>query len=153
MVPNAAFSCTKGVGPTIAATGTICIVFVCLTTQMDLLIQSAQPWGSLNFVVITTAYYWTWGHNTHCWICLHLVERVNNAFRLAGCPEIGGSDSVESSQRIIQEKKEFILGRCYQGHSHNFLYTGHKCYELQAWYIDWNWYIVPCNQVPDTEQK
>jgi len=73
--------------------------------------------------------------------------------RLPGSPEIGGSDSVESSWSIIQERKELILGRCYQGHSLHFAYTGPSCYELEAWSLDWHWYILCCNQVPDAQQK
>jgi hypothetical protein len=52
---------------------------------------------------------------------------------LADATEIGGSDSVESSWSIVQEKKELVLGRCYQGHSLHFEYTGPRCYEIQAW--------------------
>jgi len=80
MPPDAAFSCTKCVGPTIAPTGTIRILFVCLTTQMNMSTQSPQPWRSLYFVGITTAYSWTWGHNTQCCIVWHLIEKVDNAF-------------------------------------------------------------------------
>jgi len=80
MPPDAALSHTKCTGPTIAPTGTICILFVCLTTQMNPSIQSAQPWKSLNFVGITTAYSWAWGCNTHCWVLLHLLEKANIAF-------------------------------------------------------------------------
>jgi len=79
MPSAAAFSRTKCAGPTIAPTGTICILFVSLTTRMNLSTQSAQPWRSLNFVGITTAYSWTWGPNTHCWVILHWVEKVNVA--------------------------------------------------------------------------
>jgi len=73
--------------------------------------------------------------------------------RLTGTPEIGGSDSGESSWCIIQEKKELILGRCYRRHSLHFAYTGPRCYDLQAWSLCWHWYILPCNQVPDAQQK
>jgi hypothetical protein len=52
--------------------------------------------------------------------------------RLAGAPEIGGSDWVESSGGIIQEKKELVLGRYYRGHSPHFVYVGPRCYEIQA---------------------
>jgi len=41
--------------------------------------QSAQPWRSLNFVGITAAYSWAWGHNTHCWVLLHLLENIDIA--------------------------------------------------------------------------
>jgi len=37
-------------------------------------------------------------------------------FWCAGAPEIGWSDSVESSSCITQQKQELSLGRCYQGH-------------------------------------
>jgi len=80
MPPNAAFSSTKCADQTIASMGSICILFVCLTTQMNLSTQSAQPWRSLYFVGITTVYSWAWGHKTHCWVFLHLLEKVNNAF-------------------------------------------------------------------------
>jgi len=83
MPPYAVFSSTKCPGPTIASTGTICIVFVCLTTQMHPSIQSAQPWRCLNFVRITTAYSWAWGHNTPRWVIRQRLEKVDNAF-LAG---------------------------------------------------------------------
>ena len=79
MLPYAAFPRTKCAGPTLARTGTRCILFVCLTTQMNPSTQSAQPWRSLNFVGITTAYYWSWGRNTHCWVSFHLVENVHTA--------------------------------------------------------------------------
>jgi len=80
MRPNAAFSRTKCAGPTIAPTGTICILFICLTTWMNPSTQSAQPWRSLNFVGITAAYSWGWGRNTHCWVVCHLLEKLDNAF-------------------------------------------------------------------------
>jgi len=80
MPPNAAFSRTKCAGPTIAPTRTICILFVCLTTRMKLSTQSVQPWRSLYFVGITTAYSWARGRNTHCWVMLHLLEKVDIAF-------------------------------------------------------------------------
>jgi len=79
MPPDAAFPSTKCAGPTIAPTGTICILFICLTTRMNPSTQSAPPWRSLNFVGITTAYSWAWGHITHCWVFLHLLENVNIA--------------------------------------------------------------------------
>jgi len=73
--------------------------------------------------------------------------------RLTGAPEIGGSDWVESSSSIIQEEKEFVIGRCYRGHSLHFAYTGSRCHELQAWSLGGYWYILPYNQVPDAQQK
>jgi len=80
MPPDAAFSRTKCTGPTIAPTGTICIVFVCLTTRMNPSTQSAQPWRSLYFVAITTVYSWAWGRNAHSWVILYLFEKVDIAF-------------------------------------------------------------------------
>jgi len=80
MPPDAAFSRTKCAGPTCAPTGTICILFVSLTTRMNLSTQSAQPWRSLNFVGITTAYSWGWGRNIHCWVVWHHLKKVDNAF-------------------------------------------------------------------------
>ena len=80
MPPNTAFSHTKCARPTIAPMGTICILFVCLTTQMNPSTQSAQPWRSLNLVGITTAYSWTWERNTHCWVFLHLFDKVDIDF-------------------------------------------------------------------------
>jgi len=77
MLPDAAFSRTNCAGRTIAPMGSICILFVCLTTPMSWSTQSAQPWRSLNFVAITTAYSWGWGHSTHRWVCLHLLEKVD----------------------------------------------------------------------------
>jgi len=85
MPPNTAFSHTKCARPTIAPMGTICILFVCLTTQMNPSTQSAQPWRSLYFVGITTAYSWTWGRNTHCWMILHLLAKVDIAFPAGKC--------------------------------------------------------------------
>jgi len=70
-------------------------------------------------------------------------------FRRADAPEIGGSDSVESSWSIIQKKKELSLGRCYWGYC---LYIGPRCYEIQAWSLGWHLYILPYNQVPDAQQ-
>jgi len=58
--------------------------------------------------------------------------------RLAGTSEIGGSELVESSWSIIQEKKEFVLGRCYRGHSLHFACTGPRCDELPAWSLGWH---------------
>ena len=69
-----------------------------------------------------------------------------------GAPEISGSDWVESSWSIIQEQKEFVLGRSYRGHSPHFGYTRPRCYELQESSLGGDWYILPCNQVPDTQQ-
>jgi len=80
MLPDAAFSNTKRAGPTIAPTGKIRILFVCLATRMNPSTQSAQPWRSLNFVGITTAYSWAWGRNTHCWVVWLLLKKVDNAF-------------------------------------------------------------------------
>jgi len=78
LVPsNTAFSCTKCVGPTIARTDTICIVWGSLTTLMNLSTQSAQQCKCLQFVEITTAYSWTWGCNTQCWVLFYLSEKVD----------------------------------------------------------------------------
>ena len=153
MPPNAAFSRTKCAGPTIAPMGTICILFVCLTTRMNPSTESAQPWRSLYFVGITTTYSWALGRNTHCWVILHLLEMVDIAFPAGRRSWNWRICSVESSWSIIQENKEFDLGRCYRGHSLHFAYTGPRCYELQAWSLGWHWYILPCNQVPDAQQK
>jgi len=79
MRPNAAFSCTKCACPTITPMGTICILLVCLTTRINPSTQSAQLWSSFYFVGITTAYSWAWGHNIHCCVFWHLLEKVNNA--------------------------------------------------------------------------
>jgi hypothetical protein len=54
---------------------------------------------------------------------------------------------VESGGRIIQEKKELYHVGCYWHHSLHFAHTQPKFYELQAWYLGWHWYILPCNQV------
>jgi len=70
-------------------------------------------------------------------------------FWRADGPEVGGSDSVEFSWCIIHEKMEHSLGRCYWG---QFPYIGPRWYEIQAWSLGWHWYILPCNQVPDTQQ-
>jgi len=67
----------KCAGPTIAPTGTICIITVCLTTWMSQSTQSAEPCRSLYFVWITTAYSWAWGCNIHCWVFLHLLGKVD----------------------------------------------------------------------------
>jgi len=77
MPSDAASFHTKCGLPTIAPMGTICIVFVCLTTRMNPSTKSAQSWRSLNFVGITTTYSWGWGRNTHCWVFLHLSENVD----------------------------------------------------------------------------
>jgi len=153
MPHDKAFSHTKPTGPTIAPTDIICIIFVCFTTRMNLLTQSTQPSRSLKFVGITTTYSWAWGRNTNGWVFLHLLENVDITLWAAGASQIGESDSVESSWSIIQEMKKFVLGRCYRGHSLHFAYTGPRCYELQAWPLGWHWYILPCNQVPHTQQK
>jgi len=81
MPPNAAFSHTKCAAPTIAPTGTICILFVYLTTRMNPSTQSVKPWRSFNFVGITSVYSWAWGRNPHCWVILHLLDNVNVALR------------------------------------------------------------------------
>jgi hypothetical protein len=51
-----------------------------LTTQMNSSTQSAQPWRSLYFAGITTAYFWGWGHNIHCGVFLHLLGKVDIDF-------------------------------------------------------------------------
>jgi len=79
----ALFSCTKCAGPTIAPTGKICMISVCFTIRMNSSIQSAQPCGALYFVGITTAYFWGRGCTIHCWVYLHLLEKVDIVF-LAG---------------------------------------------------------------------
>jgi len=79
MPPDAAFSRTTCASPTIAPTDSICILFICLTTQLNPSTQSAQPWRSWNFVGITTTFYWAQGNNTHCWVFLHLLENVDIA--------------------------------------------------------------------------
>jgi len=79
MPPAAAISRTKCAGTTIAATGAICILFVCLTIRINPSTPSAQPWECLNFVGITTTYSWAWGCNTHCWVFLRLLENVDIA--------------------------------------------------------------------------
>jgi len=83
MPPELAFSSTKCACPTIAPTGKMCIIFVCLTTRMNRSKQSAQRCRSLYFDGIITAYSWAWGRNTHWWVILHHLEKVDNAF-LAG---------------------------------------------------------------------
>jgi hypothetical protein len=39
----------------------------------------------LYFVGITTAYSWGWGHNTHCCIFWHRLEKVDNTFPAGRC--------------------------------------------------------------------
>jgi len=85
MLPNAAFSHTKCVGPTITPTGSICIIFVCWTPRMNPSTQSAQSRRSMYFVGITTAYYSAWRLTTQWWVFLHLFEPVNNASLLGRC--------------------------------------------------------------------
>jgi len=84
MPPDATFTCTKCAGPTIAPTVTICISVVRLTARIIPLKQSAEPWTSLYFVGISTVYSWAWGHNTYCWVFLHLIEKVDNDFLAGG---------------------------------------------------------------------
>ena len=79
MSPDAASSHTNSACPTITPRGTLYISFVCSTTQMNLSTHSAQPWRSLNFVGITTAYSWGWGRNIHCWVFLHLLQNIDIA--------------------------------------------------------------------------
>jgi len=153
MPPNEAFSCTICTGWTIAPTGPIYILFVYLTTRMNPLTQSDQPWRSLYFVGITTTYSWAWGHNSHCWVFLHLLVKDNNAYPAGRCSWNWRIWVVEFSWSMIQGMKKFILGRCYRDYSLHFAYTGPRCYELQAWSLSWHWYILPCNQVPDAQQK
>jgi len=153
MPPDAAFSCTKCAGPTIAPKGTICILFGCLITRMNLSTQSTQPWRSLYLVGITTAYSWAWGRNTHHWVVWHLLEKVNNAFPAGRRSRNWRMWFGGVLLKYNTGKEEFVLGRCYQGHSLHFVYIGPRCYELQAWSLGWHWYILPCNQVPDAQQK
>jgi hypothetical protein len=77
---------------------------------------------------------------------LQLLEKVDIAFPAA---RHSWNWSIWS---LMQEMKEFVLGRCYRGHSFHFAYTGPRCYELQAWFLGWHGYILPCNQVADTKQ-
>jgi len=71
-------------------------------------------------------------------------RRSISIIRRAGAPDIGESDSVEYSWSIIQESKELRLGMCYRGHCP---YIWPSCYEIQAWSLGWNPYILRCNQV------
>jgi len=80
MPPDAAFFWTKCASPSIAPMGTLCIIFICLTTWMNPSTQSAQPWRSLNFVGISTLYSWAWAQDTHRWVFLHLLQMVDIAF-------------------------------------------------------------------------
>jgi len=80
MLPDATSSHTICVDPIRTPMGTIWIVFVCLTTRMNPSTQSAQSCGSLYLVLITTVYSWPCEHNTHRWVRLHLVAKVDIAF-------------------------------------------------------------------------
>jgi hypothetical protein len=90
--PNVAFSCTKVACPTIAPMGTICILFITVITWMNPSIQSAYTWRSVNWVGLTTAFTWAWGYNTHHWVYLHLLERIDISLpagrRLIGVIEV-----------------------------------------------------------------
>jgi len=80
ILSDAAFSRTKCASSTIALTGKISILSICLATRMNLSTQSAQPCGSLYIVGITTAYSWAWGCNIHFWVCLHLLGKIDIVF-------------------------------------------------------------------------
>jgi len=80
MLPDAAFSPTTCAGPTTAPTDTTWSVFVCLTTRMNPSTELAQPWRSLYYVGITTAYSWAWWRNTHRCVFCHLLAKDDNAF-------------------------------------------------------------------------
>jgi len=76
-------------------------------------------------------------------------EQLISFFGRAGAPEIGRSDSVESSWIRIQETKERAFGMCYRGHCP---YIRPRCLDIPAWSSGWHWYILPYNQVPDAQQ-
>jgi len=71
---------------------------------------------------------------------------------LPDAPDIREFDLGESSCSIIQDQEELFLGRCYRGHSLHFLCTGHRCYEILAWSLGWQSYIIPFNQVSNSQQ-
>jgi len=48
-------------------------------------IQSAQPCRSLHCIGITTVHSWAWGHNVHCWVFLHLLEKFYIIFLVGRC--------------------------------------------------------------------
>jgi len=86
MQPAVEFPCTNCAGPTIALMGTICILFFCFTSQLNPSALSAQPWRSLNFNGIATAYSGTWGCITHCWVFFHYLQKVDIAYPAARRP-------------------------------------------------------------------
>ena len=149
ILSDAALFCrTKCAGPTIAPTGTRCILSVCLTTWMNPSTQSAQSWGSLYFVGITTAYSSDWGRNVHCWVFFHLLENVHIVFP-AGMHSWNWWIWFSGVQlKYIQEEKELGLGRCYLGHCP---YIGPRCNEIHAWSLGWHPYCLPCNHVPEAQ--
>jgi len=85
MLPDAAFSSTTCASLTIAPTSTICISVICFTTRTNPSTQSTQQWRSLYIIQITTTYSWAWGQHTHCWVFLHLLDKVNIAFPAGQC--------------------------------------------------------------------
>jgi hypothetical protein len=72
---------------------------------------------------------------------------------LTGAPENAGSDLLHFRLSRIQEYEEFVHGRCYWNDAFLYGCTGPRCYKLQTWRLGWHWYILPCNQVLDTQQK
>jgi len=149
ILSDGAFSRTKCAGPTIAPTGTICILSVCLTTQMNPSTQLAQPWGLLYFVGITTAYSWASGSNIHSSVFLHLREKVAIVFP-AGRRSLNRMIEFGGVQLMYNTGKEGTSPwKVYRGH---FPYIGPRFYKIQAWSLGWHWYILPCNQVPDSQQ-
>jgi len=149
---NAAFSRNKSIAPTIASIGTICMLFVCLTTQMNSSIQSAQLWSSLYFVGITTVYSWAWGRNTQCWVFLHFLDKADIAL-LAGRLSWYWRIWFDGVQLKYNRGKEGICPEKVLSRSFcSLCVTGPRCYELQVWCLGWHWYILPCNQVSDSQQ-
>jgi len=149
ILSDSAFSHTKCAGPTIALTGTICILSVRLTTQMNPSTRSAQLCRSLYYVRITSTYSWAWGCNIHWGVFVHLIEKFDIIFPAGRCSWKCRIWLGEIKKSWIQEKKDHGVGWCYRGHCP---YIGPRCYEILAWSLGWHWYILPCNQVPDAQQ-
>lgn len=80
MQPDAAFSCTIYAGQTTTSRGTVCIVFICLTTQIMESKRSAWPYRTSHIDEITTPLSLNSGRNMNCWIFLHYLDNVHIEF-------------------------------------------------------------------------
>jgi len=82
--------------------------------------------------------------------CCSYQNRYILLFQLAYSFNIGEFEYVKACSCIILENEDLFSTRCYEGNSIHRLYSTPGCHEIQIWSLDWHWYILPCNQVPNS---